>query len=152
MAEPPIRRRSGWGEMFFPEEKAFPHIRDRVPIATQRSGCDGKRQSSKMSELSPGAEARDMALAKPLMGGNVFCAACGLLFCCQDIKNTSRKNGRYLKNRITERCQHRSCRQPAPPSWWRSRTRCRTRRRPSRSCRSEQCRHQRRRWRCGNRR
>ena len=54
--------------------------------------------------------------------------------------------------RITERCPRRSCSKPAQPSWWHSRTRCRTRRRPSRSCRSERCRHRRRRWRCGDRR
>ena len=56
------------------------------------------------------------------------------------------------ENAITERCQRRSCSKPAPPSWWRSRTRCRTRRRPSRSCRSERYRRRHRKWRCGDRR
>ena len=40
----------------------------------------------------------------------------------------------------------------APPSCWNSRTHCRTRRRPSRRYRSEQCRPSCRRWRCGDRR
>ena len=34
-----------------------------VPIEAQRSGFDGERRSSEMSELSPKAEARDMELA-----------------------------------------------------------------------------------------
>ena len=45
MCEPPIRRRSGWGEMFFSEEKAFPHIRDRTPREIRRSRFERKRRS-----------------------------------------------------------------------------------------------------------
>ena len=46
----------------------------------------------------------------------------------------------------------RTCSGSDPPSCWSSRTRCRTRRRPSRRYRSEQCRPSCRRWRYGNRR
>ena len=168
MFEPPIRRRSGWGEMFFPEEKAFPHIRSGFPRETSR-----RRFEWEAAEQGSGrsfrreAETEQSGLCDAAHGGKCFFGAfnrilnklasrktCGL-FCA---KNRPDKSfGRFLLktysvNSITERCRQRSCSKPARPSWWRSRTRCRTRRRPSRSCRSERCRRRRRRWRCGNRR
>jgi len=69
-SKPPIRRWSGWGEMFF--MKTFPRVRSGLPPQPSEAGAGGKEASSGMRELSPEAEAKDKELVSLSMGGNVF--------------------------------------------------------------------------------
>ena len=62
MVKPPIRRRSGWGEMFFRRKKRFRTSAQGSREKPAGGVSSGKRQSSRMRELSPKAEENVLAL------------------------------------------------------------------------------------------